>query len=36
MTGVKIARVILYVKDVARVAAFYERHFSTPRTNTFE
>src|ERR1700738_1497527 len=27
MAGLKIARVILYVKDVAGVAAFYERHF---------
>jgi predicted enzyme related to lactoylglutathione lyase len=31
MAGVKIARVILYVKDVAGVAAFYERHFGLRR-----
>lgn len=31
MPGLKIARVILYVKDVAGVAAFYERHFGLRR-----
>ncbi len=31
MAGLRIARVILYVKDVADVAAFYERHFGLLR-----
>lgn len=31
MAGLRIARVILYVKDVAGVAAFYERHFGLRR-----
>jgi hypothetical protein len=31
MAGLKIARVILYVKDVAGVAAFYELHFGLRR-----
>src|ERR1700676_2276327 len=31
MAGLGIARVILYVKDVAGVAAFYERHFGLRR-----
>jgi predicted enzyme related to lactoylglutathione lyase len=31
MSGPGIARVILYVRDVAGVAAFYERHFGTRR-----
>lgn len=30
-SGSRIARVILYVKDVAGVAAFYERHFGLRR-----
>jgi catechol 2,3-dioxygenase-like lactoylglutathione lyase family enzyme len=31
MAGLGITRVILYVKDVAGVAAFYERHFGLRR-----
>jgi catechol 2,3-dioxygenase-like lactoylglutathione lyase family enzyme len=31
MAGLKIARIILYVRDVEGVAAFYERHFGLRR-----
>jgi predicted enzyme related to lactoylglutathione lyase len=31
MSGPQIARVILYVKDIPKVAAFYERYFAMQR-----
>lgn len=35
MAGPAIARVILYVRDIAKVSAFYERHFGmTPIPST--